>query len=127
MTARPAVAEMTASAAPAIHFDNLTLGYGRHPAVHHLHGAVRRGSLTAVVGPNGAGKSTLLKGVAGAMKPLQGHIRIERGSRADIAWLPQAADVDRSFPLPVKTTRWPDAASTRATAANRSTGHRRLP
>ena len=43
----------------ALQFRDLTLGYDRHPAVHHLNGTVEAGSLTAVVGPNGAGKSTL--------------------------------------------------------------------
>ena len=42
----------------ALTFRDLTLGYDRHPAVHHLDGAVAPGSLLAVVGPNGAGKST---------------------------------------------------------------------
>ena len=84
-----------------LRFRNLTLGYDRHPAVHHLDGAVRMGSLTAVVGPNGAGKSTLFKGIVGAIKPLAG--RIERnGVRAqDIAYLPQVAEIDRSFPISV--------------------------
>ena len=41
-----------------LRFHNLTLGYERHPAVHHLDGAVELGSMVAVVGPNGAGKST---------------------------------------------------------------------
>jgi zinc/manganese transport system ATP-binding protein len=84
----------------AIHFDDLTLGYDRHPAVHHLHGRIAPGSLTAVVGPNGAGKSTLLKAVAGALKPLSGAVRLE-GARARLAYLPQAAEIDRSFPLPL--------------------------
>jgi zinc/manganese transport system ATP-binding protein len=80
-------------------FENLTLGYDRHPAVHHLDGVVAPGSLTAIVGPNGAGKSTLLKGIAGVLRPLGG--RILRDGRADarIAYLPQAADIDRSFPI----------------------------
>jgi len=84
-----------------LQFRNLTLGYDRHPAVHHLDGAVSAGSLTAVVGPNGAGKSTLFKGVVGVIKPLAG--RIERnGVRAqDIAYLPQVAEIDRSFPISV--------------------------
>ena len=89
------------STAHAVVFDDVTLGYGRHPAVHHLHGAVGRGELLAVVGPNGAGKSTLLKGVAGALPPLSGHIRREGGRGGRIAYLPQLADIDRSFPMPV--------------------------
>lgn len=86
---------------PAIRFDDVTLGYGRHPAVHHLSGAVSRGSLTAVVGPNGAGKSTLLKGITGTLRPLGGRIALGAGRRGDIAYLPQAAELDRSFPLSV--------------------------
>lgn len=54
-----------------VQLDNLTLGYQRHPAVHHIAGAFGAGSLTAIVGPNGAGKSTLLKGIMGLLKPLQ--------------------------------------------------------
>ena len=57
-----------------LRFHNLTLGYERHPAVHHLSGAVETGALIAVVGPNGAGKSTLFKGIVGAIKPLAGAI-----------------------------------------------------
>jgi zinc/manganese transport system ATP-binding protein len=82
-------------------FHDLTLGYERRAAVHHLDGAVEPGSLLAVVGPNGAGKSTLLKGLAGLLPPLDG--RIDRGGlkARDIAYLPQAADIDRSFPIAV--------------------------
>jgi zinc/manganese transport system ATP-binding protein len=85
----------------AIRFDDLTLGYGRHPAVHHLAGEVPAGSLTAVVGPNGAGKSTLLKGIVGTLAPLSGGIALSTGPKTPIAYLPQAAELDRSFPLPV--------------------------
>lgn len=84
---------------PAIRIDDLTLGYDRHPAVHHLSGEVETGSLTAIVGPNGAGKSTLLKGIAGALSPLDGGITLARGKR--LAYLPQSADLDRSFPIHV--------------------------
>jgi zinc/manganese transport system ATP-binding protein len=86
---------------PALRFANLTLGYERHPAVHHLDGEVEKGSLLAVVGPNGAGKSTLFKGIVGTLRPLAG--RIERGGLTvrDIAYLPQIADIDRSFPINV--------------------------
>ena len=84
----------------AIRFDEVTLGYGRRPAVHHLDGEIRAGSLTAVVGPNGAGKSTPPKGIVGPLNPLEGHIRLT-GPSAGIAYLPQAAEIDRSFPLSV--------------------------
>jgi len=85
----------------AIRFEDVTLGYGRRPAVHHLAGTLAAGSLTAVVGPNGAGKSTLLKGIVGTLRPLDGAIALSGGASAKIAYLPQASDIDRSFPLPV--------------------------
>ena len=84
----------------AIRFRGLTLGYDRHPAVHHLEGTVPAGACLAVVGPNGAGKSTLLKGIVGELTAIDGTI--ERGaSHEAIAYLPQVAEIDRSFPLRV--------------------------
>ncbi|WP_287369557.1 ATP-binding cassette domain-containing protein, partial [Thauera sp.] len=59
---------------PLIRIENLTLGYDRHPAVHHLNGDIPAGALVAVIGPNGAGKSTLLKGLAGELRPIGGRI-----------------------------------------------------
>jgi zinc/manganese transport system ATP-binding protein len=82
-------------------FRDLTLGYERHPAVHHLDGAVKSGALMAVVGPNGAGKSTLFKGVVGTLKPLAGRIERAGLNPQDIAYLPQAAEIDRTFPISV--------------------------
>jgi len=86
---------------PELRFHNVTLGYDRHPAVHHLDGAVEAGSLVAVVGPNGAGKSTLFKGVTGALKPLAGSIERNGFDARDIAYLPQVPDIDRTFPINV--------------------------
>jgi zinc/manganese transport system ATP-binding protein len=85
----------------ALAFSNVTLGYDRHPAVHHLDGSVASGALMAVVGPNGAGKSTLFKGIVGAIKPLSGGIDLCGLRARDIAYLPQAAEIDRSFPISV--------------------------
>jgi zinc/manganese transport system ATP-binding protein len=84
-----------------LRFRDLTLGYDRHPAVHHLDGAVRGGALMAVIGPNGAGKSTLFKGVVGAIKPLAGRIERNGVRPEDIAYLPQVAEIERSFPIAV--------------------------
>src|SRR5579863_7985631 len=85
----------------ALRFRDLTLGYDRHPAVHHLDGAVENGALIAVVGPNGAGKSTLFKGIVGTLKPLAGSIERNGFDVRQIAYLPQAAEIDRSFPITV--------------------------
>jgi zinc/manganese transport system ATP-binding protein len=80
---------------------DVTLGYDRHPAVHHLSGEVATGALLAVVGPNGAGKSTLFRGLAGILKPLAGTIDLDGLDNRDIAYLPQTVDIDRSFPISV--------------------------
>jgi zinc/manganese transport system ATP-binding protein len=94
MTTIPAVITIT----------DLTVAYDRHPAVHHLGGAFTRGSLTAVVGPNGAGKSTLLKSIIGLLRPSEGRITFSGLKRSDIAYLPQQAEIDRSFPISVADT-----------------------
>lgn len=88
----------------AIHLDNVTVAYDGHPAVHHLTGHFRQGSLTAIAGPNGAGKSTLLKALMGDL-PVAGG-RIDRGglTARDVGYLPQAAEIDRRFPLTVADT-----------------------
>jgi len=87
------------SAAICLH--DLTLGYDRHPAVHHLDAEIETGALVAICGPNGAGKSTLLKGLVGAVKPLSGSIALLHANSREIAYLPQTADIDRTFPIDV--------------------------
>lgn len=82
-----------------ITFRDLTLGYERHPAVHHLSGVVEEGALLAVVGPNGAGKSTLFRGIAGLLKPLSGGVYLGGLDPHHIAYLPQNADIARDFPI----------------------------
>lgn len=80
-------------------FKDLTLGYNSHPAVHHLNGVVRKGSLTAVVGANGSGKSTLMKGIVGVLKPMAGSCKVTPG--LSLAYLPQQSELDRTFPARV--------------------------
>ena len=83
---------------------DVTLGYDRHPAVHHLTGSFATGSLTAVVGPNGSGKSTLLKALTGYLAPLDGRLERNGLRQSDIAYLPQQAEIDRDFPISVMDT-----------------------
>jgi len=78
---------------------DLTVGYDRHPAVHHLSIDILGSSLVAIAGPNGAGKSTLLKSIAGLLAPMSGSIEGTQGLR--LAYLPQVHEIDRSFPITV--------------------------
>jgi neutral amino acid transport system ATP-binding protein len=87
--------------AAQIKFHNVTLGYDRHPAVHHLNGEVAPGALVAVIGPNGAGKSTLFNCISGFLRPQSGRVlldgrRIDRRSAYRIA----RAGLVRTFQTP---------------------------
>ncbi|MFC3126292.1 metal ABC transporter ATP-binding protein [Pseudoroseomonas globiformis] len=98
-----------------ITLSNVTLTHGRHPAVHHVSGVFAPGSLTAIAGPNGAGKSTLLRAIAGLHKVQEGCLHAPRGA---MALLPQAAAMDRQFPVScldvVQLGHWPRAGAFRA-------------
>jgi zinc/manganese transport system ATP-binding protein len=100
----------------ALELADLTVCYGRRPAVHHLSGRFAPGSLTAIVGPNGAGKSTLLRALAGLQKPESGRIAHEGEAR--IALLPQLASLDRAFPIACRDVvmqgLWPRIGAFRA-------------
>ena len=90
---------------PVVSLRDLTVSYRRHPALHHISGSFAAGSLTAVVGPNGSGKSTMLKSIAGLL-PVEGGrsggaLKVAP-PRERIAYLPQVADIDRSFPIDVR-------------------------
>lgn len=78
----------------ALHFHNVTLGYDRHPAVHHLSGEVAPGALVAVIGPNGAGKSTLFNLIAGVLPPTQGSILFDG---EDVTRMPAAERCQRGI------------------------------
>lgn len=87
--------------AAAIQLRDLTVTYRGHPAVHHLSGEFAPGSLTAVTGPNGAGKTSLLAAIMGQVPSAQGEVHFHNCLRRRVAWLPQQAEVDRSFPIRV--------------------------
>lgn len=83
---------------------DITVAYEGHAAVHHVSGTFPNGSLTAVVGPNGAGKSSLVKAILGEAKVVSGEIDLGGLTPLDIGYLPQVAEIDRSFPLSVADT-----------------------
>ena len=85
----------------ALKLVDLTVSYDRHPAVHHVSVEIPAAEMTAIVGPNGSGKSTLLKAMLGLVRRVEG--RIECSARR-IAYLPQQAEIDRSFPISVLDT-----------------------
>jgi zinc/manganese transport system ATP-binding protein len=78
---------------------NVTVRYGRRPALDAVSGEFAAGSLTAVVGANGAGKSTLLAAIAGTVRLSSGSVA--RSAKQRLAYLPQRAALDGDFPLTV--------------------------
>ena len=82
---------------------NVTVGYDRHPAVHHLQLQINAGDMLAVVGPNGAGKSTFLKLLIGErLSLLDGEVQLPDERRSRVAYLPQISQTDRQFPITVQ-------------------------
>jgi manganese/iron transport system ATP-binding protein len=69
--------------------------------------ALGAGSICALVGVNGSGKSTLFKAIMGILEPAAGTVRIagrpvrEALKENLIAYVPQAEEVDWSFPVSV--------------------------
>jgi zinc/manganese transport system ATP-binding protein len=93
---------MSGPVTPAIRLQDLTVGYDRQPALRQVSGSFGAGSLTAMMGPNGAGKTTLLKAICGLLQPDGGRVELEGARRDQIAYLPQQAEIDRSFPISVQ-------------------------
>lgn len=73
--------KMTAANFPAIHAEELELGYRSAQGLNLLASGVSfdlyRGELTCLMGPNGVGKSTLLKAILHQHPPLKGSIFLE--------------------------------------------------
>ena len=84
-----------------VQLGGVTVRYGRHTALEGVNGSFAPGSLTAVVGANGAGKSTLLMAVAGAVRLVRGAVACPARAQGRLAFLPQLAAIDRSYPLTV--------------------------
>lgn len=92
------------SAEAAVLMQDLSLRYRETLALDGISATMPRGTMTAIIGPNGAGKSTLLKALLG-LERATGHVRVFGRPVAEvldrIAYVPQRAAVDWSFPVRV--------------------------
>jgi ABC-type Mn2+/Zn2+ transport system ATPase subunit len=88
----------------ALDVRRLTVAYDHTRVLDDISFTVASGERVAVVGPNGAGKSTLLKALVGLIRPTAGTIQVHGHLHTqcnDVAYVPQRADVDWSFPVNV--------------------------
>jgi manganese transport system ATP-binding protein len=96
---------VTADAALTVR--DLTVHYGDVAALESVDLTVPAGSACGLIGANGSGKSTLFKAVVGLVRPTTGTVAVLGGSpdaarrRGEIAYVPQADDLDPSFPVDV--------------------------
>ena len=65
-----------APAMPAIHVENLVVGFGRRVIIDHLSLDVRRGEILGLVGASGGGKSVLMRSIIGLIPPQSGVIKV---------------------------------------------------
>ena len=104
--AEGSVANSSAANSPAedphgLVLHDVCIGYRGGAVLSGVTGRFGPGSLTAIVGPNGAGKTSLLKAMLGLLPLRQGRVECRHPRRA-IAYLAQAIEVDRGFPVTVE-------------------------
>ena len=88
--------------------DNVTVTYPNgHVALREASFRLEGGTICALVGVNGSGKSTLFKAIMGLLHPSNGSVRVagqpvRRALKQNlVAYVPQAEEVDWSFPVSV--------------------------
>lgn len=64
----------TATAAPLLSIENLSVYYDQFRAIHDLSLTVQPGEIVSIIGANGAGKSSLLKAIIGQVDRCEGRI-----------------------------------------------------
>jgi manganese/iron transport system ATP-binding protein len=100
---------MTSSARPmTVEVTGVTVTYPNgNVALRDASFRLAGGSICALVGINGSGKSTLFKAIMGLVEPAAGQVRIAGGpvqaalKQNLVAYVPQAEEVDWSFPVSV--------------------------
>ncbi|WP_054695476.1 metal ABC transporter ATP-binding protein [Syntrophomonas palmitatica] len=90
----------------AVCLQDVNAGYGNISALENINLNIAAGSFTGIIGPNGGGKTTLLKIMLGLIEPWSGKVEVlglnPRDSRRMIGYVPQAASINRQFPISVR-------------------------
>ena len=92
-------------AIPIIEAHNLTVLYGRKPAIWNIDFKLPEGQVIGIMGPNGSGKSTLLKSIMGVVTPTTGYTKVYDQElnqvRHKVSYVPQRQEIDWDFPSSV--------------------------
>ena len=83
---------------PPIVAEDLTVAYGRRPALEGVTFSLSGGRVTTLIGPNGSGKSTLLHAIAGLVAPARGTVRVD----GTVAYVLQSVHVNEALPVTVR-------------------------
>jgi len=90
---------------PALVARGLWAGYGDEVVLEDIDLTVNELDFVGLVGPNGGGKTTLLKVLLGLLPVMQGEVCVlgmpVKEGRRYIGYVPQAAELDREFPISV--------------------------
>ncbi len=96
------------SAVTDVSVEDVTVTYNNgNVAIYDASFRLTAGTICALVGINGSGKSTLFKAIMGFLTPAKGRVRIDgepvtaSQKKNRVAYVPQAEDVDWSFPVSV--------------------------
>ena len=84
------------SAEPIVTLRDASFGYTAVPIVNHITANVAPGTGLALIGANGSGKTTVLRGILGGTRLLSGEMH---NNAKIVSYVPQSADLDRTFPV----------------------------
>lgn len=89
----------------AVELKDVTVKYGKIPALKNVSIQIAEGAFLGIIGPNGGGKTTLLKVILGLIEPEAGEINVfghPHNQMVDrIGYVPQISNFDRDFPISV--------------------------
>lgn len=96
-----------APSCPALAVRGLEVGYADVRALEDVTFTLAPGRICGLIGVNGSGKSTLFKALMGLVVPQEGTVELFGGptttarKRGLVAYMPQAEEVDWTFPVSV--------------------------
>jgi zinc transport system ATP-binding protein len=89
----------------AVELKDVSVKYGKIPALREISIQVAEGAFLGIIGPNGGGKTTLLKVILGLIEPEAGEVKVFGNPLSQavdkIGYVPQISNFDRDFPISV--------------------------